>query len=214
MSSSYFNVPGPVASAGTFPASERFAPGTSTPQTRRLLSRRCPRGFHQIYRSHTSSAGRERHIPKLDYLAASAALGDTPLPWNSCKLAASLVLILAAPKDPEAMHSALKFQSSTLGGLPTMAMINSTPSADLAARFARAKKAALDGKVGKVTVLTVSLWMWRRLNKARVERSLWITHLLRILLFSVLLAKDGAFFRRGGSTNIRLINISTVVGHG
>lgn len=31
-----------------------------------------------------------------------------------------------------------------------------------------------------------------------MERSLWITHLLRIFSFSVLLAKDGAFFRRGG----------------
>ena len=38
-----------------------------------------------------------------------------------------------------------------------MARINSTPSADLATRFARAKKAALDGKMGKVTVLAVSL---------------------------------------------------------
>ena len=55
------------------------------------------------------------------------------------------------------MHSALKFQSTTLGGLPTIAMINSAPSADFAARFARAKKAALDGKVGIFTVLTVSL---------------------------------------------------------
>lgn len=98
-----------------------------------------------------------RHILKMDYLRASAALGDTPLPWNSCKLAASPVCILAAPKTQKPCIQALKFQSITLGDLPTMAMINSTPSADLTARFVRAKKAALDGKVGKVTVLAVSL---------------------------------------------------------
>ena len=80
-----------------------------------------------------------------------------PLPWNSCLLATTLLLVFAAPKDPDAMHSALKFSSSTLGGQPTMAMINATPSVDLAIRFARAKKLAVDGKVGKVTVLGVNL---------------------------------------------------------
>jgi len=38
-----------------------------------------------------------------------------------------------------------------------MAIINSYPSANLTTRFAKAKKAAIDGKVGKVTVLGVSL---------------------------------------------------------
>ena len=91
------------------------------------------------------------------YQAASHVLAGNSLPWNSCKLAATLVLLHAVPKNAEAMFKALKFQSQSLGGLPTMSMINATPSANLAARFAQAKKAAIDGKVGKCTVLAVSL---------------------------------------------------------
>lgn len=37
-----------------------------------------------------------------------------------------------------------------------MSLINNTPSASLKGRFARAKKAAIDGKIGKVKVLAVS----------------------------------------------------------
>lgn len=77
--------------------------------------------------------------------------------WNSCKLATTLVLLLACPPESEAMFDALKWQSRSLDGLPTMAEICSTPSADLPKRFAEAKKTAIDGKVGKVTVLGVSL---------------------------------------------------------
>ncbi|KAL8668492.1 MAG: hypothetical protein Q9168_006876 [Polycauliona sp. 1 TL-2023] len=79
------------------------------------------------------------------------------LPWNSCKLAATLVLVLAAPQIYESIFAAMKFQSGLLGGLPTMAMIRNTPSAGLSTVFAKAKKTAIDGKVGKVTVLGVSL---------------------------------------------------------
>ena len=79
------------------------------------------------------------------------------VPWNSCKLAATLVLVLAAPRDTNATYEALKFPSQSLGGLPNMDIINNTPSADLAAGFAKAKKAAIDGKVGKVTVLCANL---------------------------------------------------------
>jgi hypothetical protein len=38
-----------------------------------------------------------------------------------------------------------------------MVEISNTPSADLPRRFTQAKKAAIDGKIGKVTVLGVSL---------------------------------------------------------
>ncbi|KAL6229578.1 hypothetical protein BDW75DRAFT_235097 [Aspergillus navahoensis] len=78
-------------------------------------------------------------------------------PWNSSNLATTLVLLLACPPESEAMFDALKWQSRSLDGLPTMAEVSSTPSADLQIRFAEAKKAAIDGKVGKVTVLGVSL---------------------------------------------------------
>ncbi|KAL8994981.1 MAG: hypothetical protein Q9169_005200 [Polycauliona sp. 2 TL-2023] len=46
--------------------------------------------------------------------------------------------------------------SASLGGLPTMAMINDNESANLPIAFAKAKKSAIDGKVGKVTVIGVS----------------------------------------------------------
>jgi hypothetical protein len=79
------------------------------------------------------------------------------IPWNSCKLASTLVLLFACSSEPATILNAVKFQSRSLGGLPTMADIVNTPSADLPKRFARAKKAAIDGKVGKMTVLGVSL---------------------------------------------------------
>ena len=79
------------------------------------------------------------------------------IPWNSCKLAATLVLLLACPAEPELMFKALEFLSRSLGGLPTMETISNNASADLSKRFAQAKKAAIDGKIGKVTVLGVNL---------------------------------------------------------
>lgn len=79
------------------------------------------------------------------------------IPWSSCKLACTLVLLFACSCEPATILNALKFQSRSLGGLPTMADIANTPSSDLSKTFARAKKAAIDGKVGKTTVLGVSL---------------------------------------------------------
>ncbi|PYH28309.1 uncharacterized protein BO87DRAFT_452317 [Aspergillus neoniger CBS 115656] len=55
------------------------------------------------------------------------------------------------------MDMALKWQSRSLGGLPTMADISSTTSSDLPKQLSQAKKAAIDGKIGKTTVLVVSL---------------------------------------------------------
>ena len=77
------------------------------------------------------------------------------IPWRSCKLAASLVLILAAPRNR--VRDALTFLSASGGGRPTLAAINSTPSADVRKAFKAAKKAAIDGKVGKVTIIGVNL---------------------------------------------------------
>ncbi|CAD6592062.1 MAG: hypothetical protein ASARMPRED_005962 [Alectoria sarmentosa] len=88
---------------------------------------------------------------------ASRMLAGNSLTWNSCKLAAALVLLHAVPPNAQVMFEALKFQSQSLGGLPTMSTINGAPSASLASRFAQAKKAAVDGKVGKCTVLAVNL---------------------------------------------------------
>ena len=105
----------------------------------------------------TSVTMGEAEVMHSAYQAASRALVNNSLPWNSCKLAATLVLLHAVPKDANIMFEALKFQSQSLGGLPTMSMISITPSASLAPRFAQAKKAAIDGKVGKCTVLGVSL---------------------------------------------------------
>jgi len=67
------------------------------------------------------------------------------------------VLLLAAPKDVDAMHAALRWQSRTLGGLSTMFVIKTTLSADLSARVVMAKQAAFNGKVPTCTILGVSL---------------------------------------------------------
>ncbi|PYH50219.1 uncharacterized protein BO96DRAFT_492676 [Aspergillus niger CBS 101883] len=54
-------------------------------------------------------------------------------------------------------HSPYKSRLRSLGGLPTIADISSTASSDLPKQFSQAKKAAIDGKIGKTTVLGVSL---------------------------------------------------------
>lgn len=107
----------------------------------------------------TSVTSGEAEVTPSAYQSAVATrtLAGTSLPWNSCKLAATLVLLHAVSKDAEVMLEALTFLSRGLGGLPTMSVISGTPSAKLAPRFVRAKKAAVDGKVGKCTVLGISL---------------------------------------------------------
>jgi hypothetical protein len=42
---------------------------------------------------------------------------DVPIPWNSCKAAATFVAIL--PCRPDSLHEVLKFQSRRLDGLPS-----------------------------------------------------------------------------------------------
>lgn len=76
------------------------------------------------------------------------------LPWNSCKQAATLVLLFACPHNN--LFEALKFLSRTLGGLPTLSLIRTTPTSSFAQAFAKAKKAALSGEMA-TTVIGVSL---------------------------------------------------------
>ncbi|KAL8848109.1 MAG: hypothetical protein Q9221_006866 [Calogaya cf. arnoldii] len=99
----------------------------------------------------------ETTVPLQSSCLQSKPLLADQLAWNSCKLAANLILTLAGPDDTTAIFEAMNFQSETLGGLPTIAIIGSTPSASLSTAFAKAKKAAIDGKVGKVTVIGISL---------------------------------------------------------
>ncbi|EOA85692.1 uncharacterized protein SETTUDRAFT_111360 [Exserohilum turcica Et28A] len=77
-------------------------------------------------------------------------------PWNSCKMAATLVLLFAAPRDSESLFFAVKTQSRSLGGLPTLEHIRETPSASLDTAYRRAKQDAFgDGK--RTTVMAVNL---------------------------------------------------------
>jgi hypothetical protein len=77
-------------------------------------------------------------------------------PWNSCKMAATLVLLFAAPGDSESLFFAVKTQSRSLGGLPTLKHIRETPSASLDTAYRRAKQYAFgDGK--RTTVMAVNL---------------------------------------------------------
>lgn len=75
--------------------------------------------------------------------------------WESCELASTLILLLAAPRRLESLLSALKFQSRALGGLPTLYATRTTPSASFQSTSHKAKEAAL--KDGKTTVLSVTL---------------------------------------------------------
>ncbi|KAJ5218481.1 uncharacterized protein N7498_000580 [Penicillium cinerascens] len=78
-------------------------------------------------------------------------------PWRDPKLSATLVSLFACPPDPHSVSETLKCGHDGLGGSPTAADVPGTPPADLSKVFARAKKAAVDGKVGKATVLLVNL---------------------------------------------------------
>jgi hypothetical protein len=75
--------------------------------------------------------------------------------WKSCKMTATLILLLASSPSPSSLFTALKSHSQSLGGLPTHSTIKTTPSASLPQAFQAAKRAAT--KDGKMTVLAVSL---------------------------------------------------------
>ncbi|KUI68787.1 hypothetical protein VM1G_04420 [Cytospora mali] len=76
-------------------------------------------------------------------------------PWNSCKMSASLVLLLAAHATPESLYETLKTQSRSMGGMPTRESLASSISDSLSVKFQRAKRAALEE--GKTTVMGVTL---------------------------------------------------------
>jgi hypothetical protein len=77
-------------------------------------------------------------------------------PWNSCKMAATHVLLFAALRDKESLFFAVKTQSRSLGGLPTLEHMHETPSTSLDTAFRRAKQDAFeDGK--RMTVMAVNL---------------------------------------------------------
>jgi hypothetical protein len=79
---------------------------------------------------------------------------DEAVPWNSCKVAATLVSVLACPTDR--LYEVFKFQSERLGGVPSYDEIRNTPSASLLTAFEHAKALAR-GEKGISSVLVVSL---------------------------------------------------------
>ncbi|MCJ1400315.1 hypothetical protein MMC11_003520 [Xylographa trunciseda] len=85
------------------------------------------------------------------------AIGAGQIRWNACELVAGTVMVMASPCDRSENRRALRFASKTLGSLPTMKTVTTVPSADLCEYFRVAKKAAIDGQVGELTVLCVNL---------------------------------------------------------
>lgn len=71
-------------------------------------------------------------------------------------MAATLVLLFAAPRDSESLLFAAKTQSRSLGGLPTLKHIRETPSASFDAAYRRAKQDAF-GDRQRTTVMAVNL---------------------------------------------------------
>ncbi|ROW16778.1 hypothetical protein VPNG_01686 [Cytospora leucostoma] len=80
---------------------------------------------------------------------------NTSYLWKSCKMAASLVLLLAAHPTPESMYEALKPQSRSMGGMPTLESIKSSNPDSLSKTFQEAKRAAIEE--GTTTVMGVKL---------------------------------------------------------
>ena len=90
----------------------------------------------------------------------SNALARNPtaqIPWNVCELVAGIVMTLASPCDTVENRKALRFASTTLGGLPTMATVTTIPSMDLEEYFRVAKIASINRQLGELTVLGVNL---------------------------------------------------------
>ncbi|KUI56841.1 hypothetical protein VP1G_04215 [Cytospora mali] len=92
---------------------------------------------------------------KIGTLVQLPSFNVKDFPWNSCKVAASLVLLLAAHATKESLYSALKSQSWSMGGLPTRELLSSSSSDSLLVEFQRARRAALEEK--KTTVMGVKL---------------------------------------------------------
>ena len=93
----------------------------------------------------------------MDFNSNLYAIDVGQIRWSVCELVAGTVLVMASPCDRSQNLRALRFASKTLGGLPTMKTVNTVPSADLGEYFRVAKKAAVDGRVGELTVLGVNL---------------------------------------------------------
>lgn len=85
---------------------------------------------------------------------AETPVSNLPVPWNSCKAAATLVGLLACPSAR--LYEVLKFQSQRLNGLPTYEDIANTPSTSLRTAFKQAKALAR-GEEGTSSLLVVSL---------------------------------------------------------
>ncbi|MCJ1393967.1 hypothetical protein MMC18_006844 [Xylographa bjoerkii] len=85
------------------------------------------------------------------------AIGAGQIRWNACELVAGTVMVMASPCDRNQNRRALRFASKTLGSLPTMKTVSTVPSADLSEYFRVAKKAAVDGREGELTMLGVNL---------------------------------------------------------
>ncbi|KAL5340858.1 hypothetical protein BJX70DRAFT_81808 [Aspergillus crustosus] len=78
-------------------------------------------------------------------------------PYHSASLVTTLLLLLACPNNHQKMIDAARFQCESLRQPLTVEQVYNSPSESLAAQVAKAKKAAVDGRVGKITVLAVHL---------------------------------------------------------
>ncbi|KZV62490.1 hypothetical protein PENSPDRAFT_591340 [Peniophora sp. CONT] len=74
-------------------------------------------------------------------------------PVRSCKLATSLLLLFVSPD--RLLGQSLRWLSRALGGLPTIANVSRTPSADALSAYMRARKRA--EALGETTALGVNL---------------------------------------------------------
>jgi hypothetical protein len=113
---------------------------------------------------------------------AKTPLGDWPVPWNSCKAAATLVGLLAFPV--KRLFEVAKFQSESLGGLPTYEEIHNDPSTSLLKNFQHAKALA-HSEHGTSSVLVVSLIDVHIFELARQGRSQGYTSFAHTFVFGI-----------------------------
>lgn len=115
-------------------------------------------------------------------IAAQIPDFDMPVPWNSCKAAATLVGLFACP--PARVYEVLKFQYQRLNGLPTSDLIHNTPNTSLQTAFRHAKQLARGEKctssVIEVSLTDVHIFELARQGRSKGYRSFAHTFVLGI----------------------------------
>ncbi|KAI9642015.1 hypothetical protein NHQ30_009886 [Ciborinia camelliae] len=134
-------------------------------QVHNIFSEGLETASHVCSRIQSAAVDNSHHI-ELDLMYKKHPPFD--IEWRSCKLASTTVLLFATPKDR--LFQALRFNSQSCGGLPTLDEIRSTPTSSFISEYSKGKLAA-QGPLQRTTVMCVSLADVHIFELARVRKA-------------------------------------------